>query len=137
MLGCFSCLYLFCRHLELHSPDAKHTVVLRCLDSGSALAWFESMQSATNNLVNKVMPELSEAARNGIGASHEIRHLGWLAEKVRACNECVHRDVRYVKENSVLFIADRFILYSIILILCSGYAKHLATGESQQFNILL
>lgn len=82
---CVSCLCLFCRHLELHSPDAKHTVVLRCSDSSSTQAWFESMQSATNNLMSKVMPELSDAARNRIGASHEIRHLGWLAEKVSEC----------------------------------------------------
>ncbi|XP_047667346.1 beta-1-syntrophin isoform X2 [Tachysurus fulvidraco] len=72
------------RLLELHSPDTKHTVVLRCSDTGSAQAWFDSMQTATNSIINKVMSELSEAARNGFEASHEIRHLGWLAEKTES-----------------------------------------------------
>ncbi|XP_062848625.1 beta-1-syntrophin [Trichomycterus rosablanca] len=73
------------RQLELHSPNAKHTVVLRCSDSASAHAWFESMQSVTNKLMSKVITELRDyAAKNGIGAAHEIRHLGWLAEKTES-----------------------------------------------------
>ncbi|XP_055767074.1 beta-1-syntrophin-like [Salvelinus fontinalis] len=70
------------RQLELHSPDAKHTVVLRCTDTASAQAWFEVMQSATSNLINKVITEVKEhTGRTGIAGSREIRHLGWLAEK--------------------------------------------------------
>ncbi|XP_041758467.1 beta-1-syntrophin-like isoform X1 [Coregonus clupeaformis] len=70
------------RQLELHSPDAKHTVVLRCKDTASAQAWFEVMQSATSNLINKVITEVKEhTGRTGIAGSREIRHLGWLAEK--------------------------------------------------------
>ncbi|CAB1321333.1 unnamed protein product [Coregonus sp. 'balchen'] len=73
------------RQLELHSPDAKHTVVLRCKDTASAQAWFEVMQSATSNLINKVITEVKEhTGRTGIAGSREIRHLGWLAEKVGA-----------------------------------------------------
>lgn len=87
-MDCISFLSLLRRHFELHSPDAKHTLVLRCSDSSSAQVWFESMQSATSNLMNKVMSELSDAGRNGIGASHDIRHLGWLAQKVSACSAC-------------------------------------------------
>ncbi|XP_064871444.1 beta-1-syntrophin [Oncorhynchus nerka] len=68
--------------VELHSPDAKHTVVLRCKDTASAQAWFEVMQSATSNLINKVITEVKEhTGRTGIAGSREIRHLGWLAEK--------------------------------------------------------
>uniref|UniRef100_A0A4W5MJ97 Syntrophin, basic 1 n=1 Tax=Hucho hucho TaxID=62062 RepID=A0A4W5MJ97_9TELE len=71
------------RQLELHSPDAKHTVVLRCKDTTSAQAWFEVMQSATSNLNSKVITEVKEhTGRTGISGSREIRHLGWLAEKV-------------------------------------------------------
>ncbi|KAL6489607.1 hypothetical protein MHYP_G00033480, partial [Metynnis hypsauchen] len=70
------------RQVELHSPDVKHTVVLRCSDSASAQTWFGSMQSVTSGLLEKVVSELQEhAARNGIGGNREIRHLGWLAEK--------------------------------------------------------
>ncbi|KAM4633539.1 beta-1-syntrophin isoform 2-T2 [Polymixia lowei] len=38
------------RQLELHSPDARHTVVLRCPDQPSTLAWFSAMHSATSAL---------------------------------------------------------------------------------------
>lgn len=38
------------RQLELHSPDARHTVVLRCPDQPSALAWFSAMHSVTFTL---------------------------------------------------------------------------------------
>lgn len=80
-----SCLFVFSRQLELHSPDAKHTVVLRCKDTASAQAWFEVMQSATSILINKVITEVKEhTGRTGIAGSREIRQLGWLAEKVGA-----------------------------------------------------
>ncbi|KAL0963377.1 hypothetical protein UPYG_G00305580 [Umbra pygmaea] len=70
------------RQLELHSPDGRHTVVLRCKDTPSAQAWFGVIQSMTSNLLNKVLAEVKEqTARTGIAGSREVRHLGWLAEK--------------------------------------------------------
>lgn len=38
------------RQLELHSPDTRHTVVLRCPDQPSALSWFAAMHSVTSSL---------------------------------------------------------------------------------------
>uniref|UniRef100_A0A672FN90 Syntrophin, basic 1 n=1 Tax=Salarias fasciatus TaxID=181472 RepID=A0A672FN90_SALFA len=38
------------RQLELHSPDTRHTVVLRCPDQPSALSWFAAMHSVTSTL---------------------------------------------------------------------------------------
>uniref|UniRef100_A0A3B4ZHE4 Syntrophin beta 1 n=1 Tax=Stegastes partitus TaxID=144197 RepID=A0A3B4ZHE4_9TELE len=38
------------RQLELHSPDARHTVVLRCPDQPSALSWFSAMHSSSITL---------------------------------------------------------------------------------------
>ncbi|KAJ8013216.1 hypothetical protein DPEC_G00050970 [Dallia pectoralis] len=70
------------RQLELHSPDAKHTVVLRCEDPATAETWFGVIQSATSNLITKVIAEVKEqTGRTGIAGGREIRHLGWLAEK--------------------------------------------------------
>ncbi|XP_035243458.1 beta-1-syntrophin isoform X2 [Anguilla rostrata] len=70
------------RHFELHSPDVKHTVVLRCKDSASAESWFGAIQATTTNLITRVMTEVKEQiGKTGIAGSREIRHLGWLAEK--------------------------------------------------------
>ncbi|KAG9329869.1 hypothetical protein JZ751_028761, partial [Albula glossodonta] len=71
-----------CLHFELHSPDAKHTIVLRCKDSNSAQSWFSVIQAVTASLITKVMGEVKEqTGRTGLAGSREIRHLGWLAEK--------------------------------------------------------
>ncbi|KAJ8291051.1 hypothetical protein GJAV_G00020830 [Gymnothorax javanicus] len=70
------------RHFELHSPDAKHTVVLRCTDSSSVQSWFGIMQATATNLMARVMTEVKELiGKTGIAGSREICHLGWLAEK--------------------------------------------------------
>ncbi|XP_051575720.1 beta-1-syntrophin-like [Myxocyprinus asiaticus] len=70
------------RQLELHSPDAKHTIVMRFKDTASAQTWFTLMQSTITNLTRKIMGELQEHG------SREIRHLGWLAEKMESERQC-------------------------------------------------
>ncbi|XP_056378665.1 beta-1-syntrophin isoform X2 [Hyla sarda] len=45
------------RHLELHSPDAKHTVVLRSKDPATALTWFNAIHGVVMELVAKVPGE--------------------------------------------------------------------------------
>ncbi|KAL2101924.1 hypothetical protein ACEWY4_003685 [Coilia grayii] len=73
------------RQFELHSPDAKHTVVLRCKDAASAQAWFSLMQSAATSLSSRVLAEVREhVGWSGIAGSREIRHLGWLARKTES-----------------------------------------------------
>ncbi|XP_076594322.1 beta-1-syntrophin [Chaetodon auriga] len=73
------------RQLELHSPDARHTVVLRCPDQPSALSWFSSMHSVTSTLAQRVLAEvIQNTARTGVAGSKEIRHLGWLAGKTES-----------------------------------------------------
>ncbi|XP_053742980.1 beta-1-syntrophin isoform X3 [Synchiropus splendidus] len=70
------------RQVELHSPDAKHTVVLRCPDQPSALTWFSAMHSVTSTLTQQGQAEVIQSmARTGVAGSKEIRHLGWLAGK--------------------------------------------------------
>ncbi|MGH0163033.1 UNVERIFIED_CONTAM: hypothetical protein FKN15_058188 [Acipenser sinensis] len=68
---------------ELHSPDARHTVVLRCKDSTTAQGWFSAVQSNAIDSVAKVIAEVKEQiGRTGIAGSREIQHLGWLAKKL-------------------------------------------------------
>ncbi|RXN28195.1 beta-1-syntrophin [Labeo rohita] len=77
------------RQIELHSSDAKHTIVMRHNDTASAQTWFTLMQTAITNLTSKVICELREhASRHGVAGSREIRHLGWLAEKTESERQC-------------------------------------------------
>ncbi|KAF7246901.1 Beta-1-syntrophin [Varanus komodoensis] len=76
------------RLIEVHSPDAKHTLVLRSKDSATAQAWFHAIHSCVNDLIPKAISEVKEQlGKAGIAGGREIRHLGWLAEKVLAGNE--------------------------------------------------
>uniref|UniRef100_A0A8D0GTZ9 Syntrophin beta 1 n=1 Tax=Sphenodon punctatus TaxID=8508 RepID=A0A8D0GTZ9_SPHPU len=76
------------RLLEIHSPDAKHTVILRSKDSATAQAWFSAIHSSVNDLVPRVIAEVrDQLGKTGLAGSREIRHLGWLAEKVPGDNE--------------------------------------------------
>lgn len=73
------------RQLELHSPDARHTVVLRCSDQPSALSWFSAMHSVTSTLTQRALAEvIQNTAKTGVAGSKEIRHLGWLAAKTES-----------------------------------------------------
>ncbi|TNN79989.1 Beta-1-syntrophin [Liparis tanakae] len=73
------------RQLELHSPDVRHTVVLRCPDQPSALSWFSAMHSVTSKLAQRALAEVIQStARTGVAGSKEIRHLGWLAGKTES-----------------------------------------------------
>ncbi|XP_069549305.1 beta-1-syntrophin [Brachyistius frenatus] len=77
------------RQLELHSPDARHTVVLRCPDQPSALSWFSAMHSVTSTLAQRVLAEvIQNTAGTGVAGSKEIRHLGWLAGKTESEKQC-------------------------------------------------
>ncbi|XP_023143101.2 beta-1-syntrophin isoform X2 [Amphiprion ocellaris] len=73
------------RQLELHSPDARHTVVLRCPDQPAALSWFSAMHAVTSSLAQRVLAEvIQNTSRTGVAGSKEIRHLGWLAGKTES-----------------------------------------------------
>ncbi|XP_068180702.1 beta-1-syntrophin [Antennarius striatus] len=73
------------RQLELHSPDTRHTVVLRCPDQPSVLSWFSALHSVTSALTQRALEEvIQNTVRTGIAGSKEIRHLGWLAGKTES-----------------------------------------------------
>ncbi|XP_062987195.1 beta-1-syntrophin [Elgaria multicarinata webbii] len=76
------------RLVEVHSPDAKHTLVLRSKDSATAQAWFHAIHSCISDLIPKVISEVKDQlGKAGIAGGREIRHLGWLAEKVLGEND--------------------------------------------------
>ncbi|XP_028281510.1 beta-1-syntrophin [Parambassis ranga] len=91
------------RQLELHSPDARHTVVLRCPDQPSALSWFSAMHSVTSTLAQRVLAEvIQHTARTGVAGSKEIRHLGWLAGKTESEKQCWKPVLVVVTEKDLL-----------------------------------
>uniref|UniRef100_A0A7N9CKE2 Syntrophin beta 1 n=1 Tax=Macaca fascicularis TaxID=9541 RepID=A0A7N9CKE2_MACFA len=95
------------RQLEIHSPDAKHTVILRSKDSATAQAWFSAIHSNVNDLLTRVIAEVREQlGKTGIAGSREIRHLGWLAEKVPGESEKQWKPALVVLTEKDLLIYD-------------------------------
>ncbi|KAI1243602.1 hypothetical protein IHE44_0001234 [Lamprotornis superbus] len=95
------------RIIEVHSPDAKHTVVLRSKDSATAQAWFNAIHSSVNELIPRVIAEIrDQLGKTGIAGSREIRHLGWLAEKVPGDNEKHWKPVLVVLTEKDLLIYE-------------------------------
>ncbi|KFO35186.1 Beta-1-syntrophin [Fukomys damarensis] len=71
------------QQFEIHSPDAKHVVILRSKDSATAQAWFSAIHTSVSDLLPRVLREVREQlAQVGLAGGHEVRHLGWLAQKV-------------------------------------------------------
>lgn len=95
------------RHLELHSPDAKHTVVLRSKDPATAHSWFNAIHSNVNDLITRVITEVKDQlGKSGISGGREIRHLGWLAEKVPGENDKRWKPVLVILTEKDLLLYD-------------------------------
>uniref|UniRef100_A0A9L0SLM6 Beta-1-syntrophin n=1 Tax=Equus caballus TaxID=9796 RepID=A0A9L0SLM6_HORSE len=95
------------RQLEIHSPDAKHTVILRSKDSATAQAWFSAIHSNVSDLLPRVIAEVREQlGKTGIAGSQEVRHLGWLAEKVPGESEKQWKPALVVLTEKDLLIYD-------------------------------
>ncbi|XP_057666346.1 beta-1-syntrophin isoform X2 [Diorhabda carinulata] len=67
------------RTLELHSPDAIHSCVLRASDPAEAIAWFNTLHSALSVLT-------SSAHHDACKAIPDLRYIGWLLRKPRSEN---------------------------------------------------
>ncbi|KAG7269230.1 hypothetical protein CRUP_009365 [Coryphaenoides rupestris] len=61
------------RHVELHSSDARHTVVLRCPDRASSRAWFSAMHATTSALTQRGLAEVVHNATRA-GTENEKGH---------------------------------------------------------------
>ena len=70
------------RTFELHSPDGKSSIVLRCPDENIANQWFHALHSKVHMLTQQAMVEANEILSTAPNNSGEIKHMGWLAEQV-------------------------------------------------------
>ncbi|MBN3298182.1 SNTB2 protein, partial [Amia calva] len=72
------------RLIELHSPDGRNTVVLRCKDSPSAHSWFTAIHTNIAALLPQVLAQLnSMLGSSNTSCNREVKHIGWLAEQVK------------------------------------------------------
>ncbi|XP_062997526.1 beta-2-syntrophin [Elgaria multicarinata webbii] len=73
------------RLIELHSPDSRNTLILRCKDAATAHSWFMAIHTNVMALLPQVLAELNAmlAASNTPGSSKEVKHITWLAEQAR------------------------------------------------------
>ncbi|XP_077167019.1 beta-2-syntrophin isoform X1 [Paroedura picta] len=71
------------RLIELHSPDSRNTLILRCRDSAAAHSWFTAIHTNIMALLPQVLAELNAllAAGNTPGSRREVKHVAWLAQQ--------------------------------------------------------
>nr|XP_033795939.1 beta-2-syntrophin [Geotrypetes seraphini] len=67
------------RLIELHSPDGRNTLVLRCKDTSTAHAWFMAMYANIMAFLPQVLVELNAMLRT----SREVKQIGWLGEQLK------------------------------------------------------
>ncbi len=74
------------RIIELHSPDGKHSCILRCGDDHIASQWFSTIHSQVYILLQQALSEANHALTNTPSNTGEIKYMGWLAEQVCTCH---------------------------------------------------
>ena len=73
------------RTIELHSPDAKSSCVLRCPDDHIASQWFNALHSQVHTLTQHAISEANQALGTPNNTlSGDIKHMAWLSEQVCA-----------------------------------------------------
>uniref|UniRef100_A0A8C9EGB1 Beta-2-syntrophin n=1 Tax=Pavo cristatus TaxID=9049 RepID=A0A8C9EGB1_PAVCR len=70
------------RLIELHSPDSRNTLILRCKDTATAHSWFTALHANITALLPQVLAELN-AVLGGSAGGREVKHVAWLAEQAR------------------------------------------------------
>ena len=85
---CFLCRNLMVtefpeRTIELHAPDGRSSVLLRCPDEHIANQWFNSIHANIHILMQQAMTEANHILSTAPNNSGEVKHMGWLAEQVR------------------------------------------------------
>lgn len=80
-------LPFLCRLIELHSPDSRNTLILRCKDTATAHSWFMAIHTNIMALLPQVLAELNTmlGASHTAGSSREVKQIAWLAEQVSLC----------------------------------------------------
>lgn len=77
------------RLIELHSPDSRNTLILRCKDTATAHSWFTALHANITALLPQVLAELNAmlGAGGAAAGSREVKHIAWLAEQVRVAGD--------------------------------------------------
>ncbi|XP_065519129.1 beta-2-syntrophin [Lathamus discolor] len=73
------------RLIELHSPDSRNTLILRCKDTATAHSWFMALHANITALLPQVLAELNAMLGTGgaVAGGREVKHIAWLAEQAR------------------------------------------------------
>ncbi|NXJ63574.1 SNTB2 protein, partial [Rostratula benghalensis] len=73
------------RLIELHSPDSRNTLILRCKDTATAHSWFTALHANITALLPQVLAELNAMLGTGgaTAGGREVKHIAWLAEQAR------------------------------------------------------
>ncbi|XP_043837068.1 beta-2-syntrophin [Dromiciops gliroides] len=73
------------RLIELHSPDSRNTLILRCKDTATAHSWFIAIHTNIMALLPQVLAELNTmlGATCTAGGNKEVKHIAWLAEQAK------------------------------------------------------
>ncbi|KAB0382184.1 hypothetical protein FD755_004101, partial [Muntiacus reevesi] len=73
------------RLIELHSPDSRNTLILRCKDTATAHSWFVAIHTNIMALLPQVLAELNAmlGATGTAGGGKEVKHIAWLAEQAK------------------------------------------------------
>uniref|UniRef100_A0A2K6KZ76 Syntrophin beta 2 n=1 Tax=Rhinopithecus bieti TaxID=61621 RepID=A0A2K6KZ76_RHIBE len=73
------------RLIELHSPDSRNTLILRCKDTATAPSWLVAIHTNIMALLPQVLAELNAmlGATSTAGGSKEVKHIAWLAEQAK------------------------------------------------------
>lgn len=71
--------------IELHAPDARSVICLRTADERTANRWYTAMAAVAELTARSVIADANRLLSDDVlasGSAREVRHIGWLAEKV-------------------------------------------------------
>jgi len=73
--------------IELHAPDARSVICLRAGDERTAARWYTALAAVAELATRSVIADANRLLSDDVlssGTAREVRHIGWLAEKVLA-----------------------------------------------------
>jgi len=71
--------------IELHAPDARSVICLRAADDRMAARWYTALAAVAEHATRSVIADANRLLSDDVmssSTSREVRHIGWLAEKV-------------------------------------------------------
>ena len=77
--------------IELHAPDARSVICLRAADERTATRWYTALAAVAELATRSVIADANRLLSDDVlssGTAREVRHIGWLAEKVLSQFSC-------------------------------------------------